>query len=284
MSEIANTEQHEAWNGEGGLRWVEDADRRDQVLAPVADALLAAAGLTAGERVIDVGCGCGATTLAAARTVAGTGGAVYGVDLSEPMLAVARQRVAAAEVENVVFVQADVQTHRFPSPAEADVAISRFGTMFFGDQVAALANLRTGLKPGGRLCLATWQPLEANDWLSVPGAPLPRYGAHLDAGSPMFSQSDTATVTATLDAAGYTDPRLEPVTVDFVVGTDIDNALAYFAGVGIGRMALAEVPDDQRPAALDDIRAAIADHASVGADGAVHLPGGIWIVTARNPA
>ena len=138
MTEIANTDQYDAWNGDSGQHWVTDADRRDRILAPVADVLLAAAHLATGEGVVDIGCGCGATTLAAARAVGPTG-AVYGIDLSEPMLDVAHRRADGSGLSNVTLVQGDAQTHRFP--ALFDVTISRFGTMFFADQITALANL-----------------------------------------------------------------------------------------------------------------------------------------------
>ena len=167
MPDIANTECFEAWNGDSGRRWAAEADRRDRVLAPVGEALLRAANLQFGADVLDIGCGCGSTTLAAARTV-GLEGSVRGIDLSAPMLDIARQRRDGAGLANVEFVQADAQTHSF-APA-VDVAISRFGSMFFADPVAAFANIAGGLRQHGRLCLATWQPLAANDWLTVPGA------------------------------------------------------------------------------------------------------------------
>jgi SAM-dependent methyltransferase len=210
VTEIANTDQYQARNGDSGHRWVLEADRRDHILAPVAEAVFAAAHLSAGEAVVDIGCGCGATTLAAAHVVGSTG-AVYGIDLSEPMLGVARRRAEASGLANITLVQGDVQTHRFP--ARFDAAFSRFGTMFFVDQTVALANIRRGLRPGGRLCLATWQPLKANDWLTIPGAALLRYGdlPDTEAGAPgMFAQSDAEIVTTTLRAAGYADPQLAP--------------------------------------------------------------------------
>jgi SAM-dependent methyltransferase len=210
VTEIANTDQYQARNGDSGHRWVLEADRRDHILAPVAEAVFAAAHLSAGEAVVDIGCGCGATTLAAAHVVGSTG-AVYGIDLSEPMLGVARRRAEASGLANITLVQGDVQTHRFP--ARFDAAVSRFGTMFFVDQTVALVNIRRGVRPGGRLCLATWQPLEANDWLTIPGAALLRYGdlPDTEAGAPgMFAQSDAEIVTTTLRAAGYADPQLAP--------------------------------------------------------------------------
>ena len=257
-----------------------DADRRDQILAPVADALLAAADLTPGEAVLDIGCGCGATTLAAAQAV-GPAGVVLGIDLSEPMLGVADRRAEASGLSNLTLIQGDVQTHRFAD--RSDVAISRFGTMFFADQAAGLANIRHGLRPGGRLCLATWQPLDANDWLTIPGAALLRYGNLSDAeasGRGMFAQSDAGSVATTLHSAGYADPQLQPVTLTLTLGVDPDEAVDYLAGTGPGRAALDAVPDDQRPAALDAVRAALADHA--GSDG-VRLGAAIWIITAHDP-
>jgi SAM-dependent methyltransferase len=280
VTEIANTDEYEAWNGDSGHRWVVDADRRDHILGPVADVLLAAAQLSVGETVVDIGCGCGATTLAAAQAVGPTGG-VYGIDLSEPMLEVARRRADVSGLSNTTLVQGDVQTHRFTG--RADVAISRFGTMFFADEIAGLANMRGALRPGGRLCIATWQPLEANDWLTIPGATLLRYGTLPDteaSGRGMFAQSDAENVSRTLHAAGYADPQFQPVTLTLALGANPDEAADYLAGTGPGRAALDAVPEDQRAAALDAVRAALADHAQPEG---VRLGASIWIITAGNP-
>lgn len=161
-----NQAQQDAWNGDSGQRWVADADRRDAVLGPVADALLAAARLQPGDTVLDLGCGCGATTLAAADLVAPAN--VVGLDLSGPMLELARQRTGTGAA---TFIQADAQTKTFDGE-RFDVAIGRSGTMFFDDPVAAFTNIATAVRPGGRLCLAAWQALDANEWLLVPGAVL----------------------------------------------------------------------------------------------------------------
>jgi SAM-dependent methyltransferase len=195
------------------------------------------------------------------------------------MLGVARRRAETSGLSNITLVQADVQTHCFP--ARFDAAISRFGTIFFADQTAALANIRRGLRPRGRLCLATWQPLVANDWLTIPGAALLRYSDLPDAsGRGMFAQSDADSVTATLHAAGYAYPQLEPVELTLALGADPNEAVEYLAGTGPGRAALDSVPDDQRPAALDAVRAVLADHAEPGG---VRLGAAIWIITASNP-
>jgi len=176
---VANQAEFDAWNGESGRFWITDADRRDRMMDTVADALLNTAALSAGDAVLDVGCGCGATTLTGARAV-GPRGFVLGVDISEPMLDVARQRVVDAGHGNVTLLQADAQTYRF-NDGWLDVAISRFGTMFFDDPVAAFTNIATALRDGGRLCIATWQPPLANDSLTIPGA-APWPGADQDPG------------------------------------------------------------------------------------------------------
>lgn len=279
MTEIANTDQHATWNGDSGHRWVVDAERRDRIMVPIADAVLVAATLRAGEDVLDVGCGCGATALAAAAAVAPRG-RVVGVDLSAPMLELARTRATNQGAANVTFVLGDAQTHALP-PGRFAVAISRFGTMFFADPVAAFTNLAAGLAPGGRLCLATWQPLAVNDWLTVPGAVLLSYGQlpETPPGAPgMFAQSDPDTVTATLQRAGFTDIALDPLAVTLTLGRDPAEATDYLANTGIGQSALATIPDDQHAAALGAVRAVLAEHAD---DTGVHLPAAIWIITAR---
>ncbi len=257
-----------------------DPDAADRVMAPVADALLAAADLSPGEAVLDLGCGCGATTLSAARAV-GPKGSVCGIDVTEPMLDVARGRVEEGQNNNVTLVQGDAETHAFP--ASFDVAISRFGTMFFTDAVAAFRNIARGLRPGGRLCLATWQPLEVNEWLAVPGAALLHWITLPDLsddGPGMFAQSDPGIVTATLERAGYTGIRLDPVTVILRLGADPEEALERLADTGVGRAALDAVPDAQQPAATAAVQAALADHADAAG---VRLRAAIWITTAVAP-
>lgn len=280
MTGPANREAFEAWNGESGRRWVLDPDRRDEFAAPVGDALLVAARLRAGEVVLDVGCGCGATTLAAAEAVGATG-AAHGLDLSEPMLEVARRRRDAAGATNVTFTLADAQTHPF-EPVH-DVVVSRFGTMFFDDPIAAFANIATGLRPGGRLCIATWQPLLANDWLTIPGAELLRYGTFPDtsSGGPgMFAQSEPSVVAATLGAAGYEDITVQPVDVMLRLGDDPLDATEHLAEMGTGRAVPATIAEADRGEALEAVTTVLADHA--GPDG-VRLPGRILLTTAARP-
>ena len=160
----ANRQQSEAWNGAEAVHWVDHADRYDRQLAPFADALLERVQLEPRHAVLDVGCGCGATTLTAARRA----GAALGVDISEPLLEIATDRARAASVDNAEFVMADAQTYAFAEGA-FDVAISQFGLMFFDDPVSAFSNLRRALVPGGSAAFVCWQGLEANEWVSIVG-------------------------------------------------------------------------------------------------------------------
>lgn len=274
---MANRTEYEDWNGESGRRWIADADRRDGVLQPLADALLEASGLQPGQSVLDIGCGCGATTIDAARIVTPSGTAM-GIDISEVMLGVARRRAARSECHNVSFVAADAQTHPLEL-AGYDIAISRFGTMFFDDPVAAFTNIAHALRPAGRLVLVTWQPLAANDWLTIPGAALLEYGSLPEAGDGpgMFAQSDPAIVTDVLRRSGFADINVTAQAVPLHLGKDPDEATDYLADTGMGRAVLATVPAQQQRAALDAVRNALGHH--VGNDGVV-LKSGVLITTA----
>ena len=270
----ANQAQQDAWNGESGHRWTADADRRDAVLAPVAEALLAAAQLTVGEDVLDVGCGCGITTLAAAAGVAP--GTATGLDLSEPMLDLARRR---AQDDPVMFLRADAQTHRFDADAY-DVMISRFGTMFFDDPIAAFTNLASAMRPAGRLCLATWQPLAANDWLLIPGAALLRYGSLPDTGDTapgMFAQSDPVAVTEVLTAAGWQDVTVDAVTVTLRLGNDAADATDYMADTGVARAVIDTIDPADRDEAVLAVTQALEAHADAHG---VRLDAGINLIRA----
>ena len=159
---IANTEQAQAWDGHEGDQWTEHADRYEGASWRIVAPLMRPDRFEASDRVLDVGCGTGLTTLDAARLA--TDGHATGVDLSSRMLGFARERAAAEGVANVTYLQADAQVHPFPA-AGADVLISSFGVMFFGDPAAAWSNLAGALRPGGRLAVLAWRDLPSNDWL-----------------------------------------------------------------------------------------------------------------------
>jgi SAM-dependent methyltransferase len=267
-----NSTHRANWNGDSGQLWAADADRRDRILAPVLDVLLGAARIQPPEDILDIGCGCGATTLAAAGRL--TTGTATGLDLSQPMLQVARQRAEGRD--RVSFVEADAQTYAL-EPA-ASLVMSRFGTMFFDDPAAAFGNLRRAVRDGGRLCIATWQPLAANEWLLVPEAVLDRYGPQPDVPGPgMFSQSDPAAVGAILTGAGWERPDVEPHEVFLRIGSDPADAADYLAGTGSVRRVLDALDPGQRSAALADLTAALSDHVTDG----VRLKAGIHIVQAH---
>lgn len=274
---MANQAEFEEWNGENGRRWIADADRRDRVMQPISAALLKASGLQPDQAALDVGCGCGATTIEAARIVGPTG-AVLGMDISEVMLSVARRRIEESGLANVSFVAADAQTHPF-DPERYDLAIGRFGTMFFDDPVAAFANVAHALRPAGRLCMVTWQPLAANDWLTIPGAALLEYGTLPQAtdGPGMFAQSDPVTVTSVLRSSGFSEINVTAQAVPLQLGTGPQEATEYLADTGMGRAVLATVPAHRQQAALNAVRNALGDHQD--SDGVV-LSAGVLITTA----
>jgi SAM-dependent methyltransferase len=268
------------WNGVAGAQWVAEQARTDIMLAPVAEALMARAAIRTGENAVDIGCGCGSTTLAVAAAVGPTG-RVLGLDVSAPMLARARERSAA--LDTVDYVCADATTHAFPTPF-ADLLISRFGVMFFGDPVAAFANLRRALKPGGRLVFACWRAFDQNHWMQVPlyaayaHVPrLPRPGPE-DPGP--FSFAEPERVTRILTQAGFAAPRFDPVdlTLDLAGGKGLDAAVVQARSIGAASRALQDQPEAARTAAIAAIREALAKH-QVG--GKVPLPGAIWLVETR---
>jgi ubiquinone/menaquinone biosynthesis C-methylase UbiE len=159
-----NADQIAYWNGPGGQRWTDRQQAQDVMLAPVSDILIDRAKAKAGERIVDVGCGCGATSVALAQRV-GPAGHVLGIDISAPMLARARQiQPAGLPVD---FVLGDATVYPF-DPASVDLLFSRFGVMFFADPVLSFANMRRAMRPTGRLAFACWREPRENPWMMTP--------------------------------------------------------------------------------------------------------------------
>ena len=278
---IVNTDQAERWNsGEDLAHWLDNQARYDRMNEPFTALILDAAAFRPGAQVLDVGCGCGGTTLAAARLIAPGQG--VGVDLSGPMLARARARAEAAGLGNAVFQQGDAQVHPF-GPARFDTVISRFGTMFFADPVAAFANVRSAVRPGGRLIFVCWQPLAANQWLLVPGAALaehlPPPGFGSGTGPGMFAFADPDRVRPILAAAGWRDIEItsEPRSILVGGGGSVDDAVEFLRTGSMGRMMLAGADADTVDRAVASVRAALTPYAD--AEG-VHLDAGVWLVQA----
>jgi SAM-dependent methyltransferase len=218
----------DAWDGATGAFWAEHADQFDRGVAAYTPALLRAAALAPGHHVLDVGCGTGLITRTAARIVTASGHA-HGVDLSSPMLELARQRAADEHLTNVSFTQADAQVHSFESTV--DVIVSRHGAMFFDDPVAAFANLADALRPGGRIVLLVWQAFERNPFLHrilgalTPGRDTARPPA--DGRPSPLSFADPDRAEAVLAAAGFGAVDVQPELKDMDFGPDPSVAFDY---------------------------------------------------------
>ncbi len=278
-----NAAQIESWNTRSGLRWAAFQAQLDAMLGPLTATVLAAASPRRDERVLDIGCGCGATLLALAEAV-GAGGQVLGVDVSAPMLAIAERRLRNSGLRQVRIVRADAASHPF-APGGTDLVFSRFGVMFFDDPVSAFRALRNALRPGGRLAFACWQPLAVNDWMGLPAAAVrPLVGAQPpdepDAPGPFaFARADR--VRAILDAAGFVNAAIRPEAIQLRLGGAHELAAAtdFAAQVGPAAAMLATATDPGVAArGRAAIAACLASHAK--ADGIV-LDGAIWIVTAQ---
>ena len=281
---IANTAQAEHWNtGDGVAHWVTNQARYDRMHAPFTALILAAAALRPGGTVLDVGCGCGGTTLAAARLVAP--GQAVGLDLSGPMLAQARAGAEAAGLANAVFQQGDAQVHEL-EPDTFGTVISRFGVMFFADPVAAFANIRSATRPGGRLVFVCWQPMAANQWMLVPGAALaehlPPPGPGPGDGPGMFAFADPDRLRQILAAAGWTDIGITSEHASILVGGggSVDDTVEFLRTATQGRTMLAGADAATAARALASLRAALTPFAD--ADG-VHLGAAVWLVQAVAP-
>lgn len=278
-----NEEQRTRWNGIDGEYWTNQQDRLDRTLAPVTGPLLAFAAPRAGSTVMDVGCGCGATTIELARAV-GPSGRVVGIDLSEPMIALAGERLH--QFTNTTCLLGDAAELPLRDLG-AELIVSRFGVMFFGDPVAAFANLRTGLAAGGRLRFACWRPINENPWLQIPLHAVYEHAPRLPKPDPEepgpFAFGDTERVKRILTAAGFTAPSFTPLDIrmDIAAGGTLEDAVIQSSAMGPAKRALADQPEEIRAAALESIRRALTPYASAAG---VNLPGAVWLVAADRSA
>jgi len=273
-----NAQQVADWNGAVGERWAADQERTDQLIRAHGEAALAAGKATAGESALDIGCGCGATALALAEAVGRTG-RVLGVDVSGPMLAVARRR--AEGIPSLTFAEADASRADLNGPY--DLLFSRFGVMFFDDPPAAFTHMRASLKPGGRLAFVCWREARDNPWAALP-AQTARKAAGIDL-APMdptapgpFAFGDKDRVAAILAAAGFTGITFAPFEAPMYLGSSARSAAEGAVRIGPASRVAREAPPERLPAIIDAIEAALAPLAA--ADGSIALPGRTWIVTA----
>jgi SAM-dependent methyltransferase len=251
MSAPANAQQIEYWNGPVGERWASRPGDIDRNLTRITESLMRFAGAGPGERVVDIGCGAGTTALALARAVAGEdgkgGGTVTGVDISAPLLATARRRAEEADLA-IEFIQADAATH--PFAPRYTLAFSRFGVMFFDDPPAAFANIRHGLRPGGRLAFVCWRPFEENIWAVAPYTAAehllpPQEPTDPHAPGP-FAFADPERVKSILTRAGFRDVHTERLDTTMNMGADTDHAAKEALLVGPLARAATGLPDDER--------------------------------------
>ena len=252
-----------------------DPDFYDNELRRHNARLRSAADVQHGERVLDVGCGAGQTTREAAR--AAVDGAALGIDVSAPMLERARELTADEGLRNVEFVEADAETHPFPAE-RYDLCISRFGTMFFADPVAAFVNVGRALRPGARLVLLVWQPKERNEWateidrsLSLgrpPAAPVGRPDP--------FSLGDPVRTRAVLTDAGFSEVDLTDVHEPVYYGPDVETAFDAVSGLWQVQSQLADLDAATAARATRRLRTTLTEHDT---DEGVVFDSRAWIVT-----
>ena len=268
-------EQAKLWNGNAGQNWVESQDLLDRAFRPFEDLLVQAVRNTRGQRVLDIGCGTGPTTLAVARHLDATGRCT-GVDISEPMIAAARTR-AEREGASVEFICADAQRHSFETGA-FDTVISRFGVMFFDDPVRAFQNLHRAGTRGARLRVIAWRSPAENEFMTTAeraAAPLlpnlpPRKS---DAGQ--FAFADPRRVQTVLEESGWTNIEIRPINVDCTLpAEDLDRYLTRLGPVGL---MLRDADEQARTRVLEAVRPAFAPYLH-GAE--VRFTSACWMVSA----
>lgn len=280
----ANSEQRSFWNERAGPTWVAHQELLDHQIRPHGELASAALAPASGERLIDLGCGCGDTTLALASAV-GSAGHVLGVDVSAPMLDRARQRQAAIDAPQVEFRQADAQTADF-GPAPFDGAFSRFGVMFFDDPAQAFQNIRAALRPGGRLVFVCWSPAHGNPWVTVPmavAAPLMEMPPPPPPNSPgMFGLADPVRTRSLLEGAGFADVTVEPKSLVLTLaGGSVDETAELFLEIGPVGAALraSGAGPEVRSRVAAAVREAFTPYES--SSGLVELDSAVWLVSAR---
>lgn len=282
-TQAANQDQHDFWNELKGDLWVDLQPRIDAMLAPFGERAMDALKLQPGEKVLEIGCGTGTTTLALADRVKSTG-EILAVDISKPMLQKAVARAATIPEYPIAFQEVDAQLAAFPA-GRFDAAYSRFGVMFFDDPVAAFRNIGSAVRPGGRLAFVCWADRRDNPWVRIPtGAAR----AHLEIPPPppddapgQFSFEDEGRVRQILGDAGWEDVALERFDLDHSIGADVDDAVAYICQMGPMSEPYAEAPADVREATRAAIAGALEPYAGPGG---VRLGFSTWIVTAARPA
>ena len=281
MSEltIANQEQRDFWNDIKGDLWVTLQPRIDTMLATFGDKALDTLNPQFGERILEIGCGTGTTTLALGERV-GASGEILAADLSRPMLNKAIERANLCAEHAITFVEADAQVHNFPT-ATFDAVYSRFGVMFFDNPVAAFRNIRKAVRPGGRMAYVCWADRKANPWIRIPAGAAK---AFLDLPAPppddapgQFSMENEGRVQQILHDAGWSDIGLERFTVDGSIGVNAADAASFIAKMGPMSEPFALADSDTQNKTLQVIEEALTPYSN---DSSVTLGFSTWIVSA----
>lgn len=273
---MSNEGQKDYWNGNAGETWVQSQERLDKLLGPLSDVALERAQVKPGERAIDIGCGCGTTS----RQLAERGAAVWGIDISQPMLSHAKARFKG--VPDLAFSVSDASSQAFTP--DHQLLFSRFGVMFFDDPVAAFRNLRTALAADGRLVFLCWQEAAKNQWLSLAGRAVQPFlppaanPVPVPNGPDPFAFADTNYVAGILNQSGFRDIGFESLQPMLHLADDLDGAIAFQTRIGPLARVLAELKGEVRDKALNAARDALAAH--VTPEG-IRLGAAAWLVTAR---
>ena len=279
-----NSEQIAEWNGALGQRWVTMQREIDRIVMPFGDAALKAAAPQPGERVIDIGCGCGDTSIEIARIVGETG-SVLGIDVSQPMLEVARSSGALANCAHLAFRHGDASEAALP--ANTDLLFSRFGVMFFSQPSQAFSHLRRSLRTGGRCVFVCWRAPRDNAWAMAPLSaartamgvtPAP---ADPDAPGP-FAFADEERLRAILSGAGFGDIDVQRFDSAIILGATPRSAAESAVQIGPVSRFVRELGAEHLPIILDAVERTFALLAAP--DGHVSQNGSTWIVSATNPA
>jgi SAM-dependent methyltransferase len=274
-----NADQIAYWNARAGNTWASMQKRLDAQIGSIGLKAMDALALQESERVIDIGCGCGTTSFEIARRV-GASGRVTAVDISRPMLEVARRDAEQNRVHNITFLEADAQAYSFQS-ASSDALYSRFGVMFFIDPVAAFKNLLAALKPkSGRLAFVCWRPLKENPWMGIPVKAAMQHLPPQEPPDPLapgpFAFADAERVKRILGEAGFSEIAAKPHDQKVQLGP-LDNAVEHCTRVGPLSRLLLEYPAAVAPVA-ETLRKTLAEYIS---GGVVQMDSAVWIVTAR---
>ena len=276
-----NSAQIEEWNGRLGETWAKEQDVLDGLTRPFGEAAVGAADPRSGEQVIDIGCGCGDSSLSLARLV-GEGGRVLGVDVSRPMLEVARRRGKAAGLDKLSFEEADASSAALPGGQ--DLLYSRFGVMFFAAPTPAFAHLRRSLKSDGRMAFICWRSPKDNPWATVPvmagRLALGIEGPPSDPHAPgPFAFADEGRVRGILEEAGFRNVRAERFDSHMLLGSSPRSAAEATARIGpLGRLVRESGPE-HLPKILHAVEKALTPLAAK--DGSVAPPAGAWVFMAK---